>query len=305
MKKRVSISIVFALLILGNSLWSAGGPELLQNRQDITARQLQEMWNSYKYYDAVLGNIGAIYRAKLNNGVAPNRSILQGLAELTFAYLSEHPEVLDRPAEELVSDALKDLPRQVEEQKATWGKALEAAEAYFSQATPEHARAFFLALPDKYLPPIAFDQEILVIHIAFADGNFSLLEKNIDEGEPNAMDVGFRLINISDGANSEVLSHVLGGILLKHPRLFLDKIAFHLGNRSPKEFDGQLQYLLNPVAWWEIPEDDEDQTKYQALFKKNKELRIKALKSVENDDLENIRDRCLAILLAILEEIGN
>jgi len=307
MKKPILLFCASALVILVHSSWCAPGLGVPLNSQNTTGKELLRAFDRHDpdYHMMALLIIADIYGAKINNGIVPDSNIRQGLGEITYAYLLEHPDLLNRSAEELVVAALKGVSAQIEEQKALWGRALRDAEAYFLTPSPENAERFFLALPDKHLPPIAFDQEILVIDIAFADGNFSLLEKKIDEGEPNAMDVGFRLINISDGANSEILYHVLGGILLKHPRLFIDKIAFHLGNRSPKEFDGQLQYLLNPVAWWEIPEDDEDQTKYQALFKKNKELRIKALKSVENDDLENIRDRCLAILLAILEEIGN
>jgi len=262
--------------------------------QGIMARQLRSM-----NYDSALRMISEIYRVRINDGAAPDEELRIGLADIIWAYLDENPGSLDRPASEIITVALKNVPRQIEEQKALWGRALEAAEAYFSKATPENARALSQALPDRQLPRIAFNQERLVIYKAFADSSFSLLDQEFADGEPNAIDVGFRLINISDGGAAEALFHDLGEILLKHPRLFLEKVAAHLGNKSHEEFDRLLRSMLNPVAWWEMPENDDSETKYRALFEKNRELRIQALRSVKDVDLKDIRDSCLAVLGAI------
>ena len=304
MKKPILLFCASALVILVHSSWCAPGLGVPLNSQNTTGKELLRAFDRKDpdYHMMALLIIADIYGAKINNGISPDSSLRQGLGEITYAYLLEHPDLLNRSAEELVVAALKGVPAQIEEQKALWGRVLRDAEAYFLTPSPENAERFFLALPEARLPTIAFEQEHLVINAVFDEGKFSILEKRISEGEPNAVDVAFRLNNISDGIFSEELSYDIGEILPKNPRLFLQKVEAHWSHLSPDEFKGRLESVLHPVFWWEIPDDDDgDQTKYQALFKKNRELRIQALKSIKDEELINIRDRCLAIL----EDIKN
>jgi hypothetical protein len=295
MKKSRLIQAVFILLLFW-PLWHAD-LEAQGAGQGIMAGQLRSM-----DYDSALRMISEIYRVRINNGAAPGEELRIGLADLIWAYLDEHPGSLDRPAPELIAVALKNVPRQIEDQKALWGRALEAAEAYFSKATSENARALSQALPDRQLPRIAFDQEVLVVKIA--DRIFSsLLRPKMDEGEPNATDVGFRLINIADGGFGEMLFSALGEISAKHPRLFLEKAAAHLGSRSRDDLDRLLDFILtpDPFAWTEMPDDySENDPRALALVKKEAELRIQALKTVDARDLRTIRDHCLAVLEAVV-----
>jgi hypothetical protein len=295
MKKSRLIQAFFILLLFW-PLWHADLEAQGAGQGGIMARQLRSM-----NYDAVLRMISEIYRVRINDGTAPDEELRIGLADIIWAYLDENPGSLDRPASEIIAAALKNVPRQIEEQKALWGRALEAAEAYSLKATPENARALSQALPDRQLPRIAFDQEVLVVNIA--DGIFSsLVRPKMDEGEPNAMDVGFRMINIADGGFGEMLFSALGEISAKHPRLFLEKAAAHLGSKSRVDLDWLLASILtpNPFAWGEMPDDySEDDPRALALVKKEAELRIRTLKTVNDKDLRTIRDHCLAVLEAI------
>jgi hypothetical protein len=240
------------------------------------------------------------YQIHINNGKAPDRGFPVGLADYALDVLSKNPEYLDRPATALLTKAFEKIPGLIEEQNVIWNRAIKAAQEYYSAMSPERAKAFFEALPDDRLPRIAFAQVMLVSQVAFADPNMERLEEKFDEGELNAVDVGFRLIYISDGAASEWLFHALGEIVPKHPRLFLEKVAAHLGPKSREDSDWILDHiLLDLVAWGEIPEDDDEiGTKREAMEARERELRIKALKSVEDRALLALRDLCLAKLAA-------
>lgn len=300
MKRGAWAQAVFIFFfVLWNALWGVL-PEAQEAGQDITARQIRSLMSSGTGYAFALQSMSDFYRDRLNNGESPDEELRIGLGDLFSDYLSENPRYLDLQAAELFALAFKEVHSLIEEQKAIWSGALNAAKAYYSTMSPELAKAFFEALPDHRLPRLAFDQEVLVIRVASSDRNMSELKEKLEAGEPAAVNVGFRLIYISDGAFAEELFHVLGEILPKHPRLFLEKAAAHLGRKNREDSDWILDHLvLDLIAWWEMPEDDDEKgTKRLALEEKERELRIKALKSVEDDGLRTIRDRCLALLTA-------
>lgn len=270
--------------------------------RDITARQLQSLMGSPDGYNSALRLMSEFYRVQIN-GESPHEELRVGLGDLFLEFLTKNPEYLDRPASELLAITFEKVPGLIEAQKAMWARALNAANAYYSTLSPELAKAFFMALPDHQLPRLAFDKEMLVIRVAFGDANMTKLEEKFDEGEPNAMDVGFRLINISDGAAAEWLFHALGEILPKHPRLFLEKAAAHLDQKDRKESDRILGYILHPVGWWEIPENDPDNVKYKELRNARIDMRIKALKRVQDPQLRELRDRCILLLEKMRNEV--
>ncbi len=212
-----------------------------------------------------------------------------------MAYLIAHPDSQEQSIDQLVMEVLKNAPAQIEETKAFWINAYKAAEAFFLQPSPEKAELFYKALPDKRMPSLDFQGYVRLSYFVFGS-NFSILEKEmVERGEPLAVDVGFRLINISDGGAGESLVHALGEIVLKHPRLFLQKVLSHQGKTEPTVFY-LLGSILDPVAWWEMPEDDKGEVKYKELYESQRASRIKALETVDDPDLKAIRDRCIEIL---------
>ena len=288
--------LVFSVLRAGFAQ-EAASP---QNRAAITGADLLRMLrsNSGAETDRASSLIGEIYGPELNNGIIPDNETLYGLGRILMEYMTAHPASQGRSVEDLVKEVLKNAPMQIEEQKAFWNNTYKAAEAYFLHPSPENAEKLYRDLPDKRLPYLDPAGERRLIYLVFDleyGKNSYILEKRMAEGEPHAADVGFRLINISDGAAGEWLVHALGEILIEHPRLFLQKLLAHQGKTEPAVFE-LLDKILNPVAWWEMPEDDKNEEKYLALFNKNRERRMRALESVEDEDLREIRDRCLWIL---------
>jgi hypothetical protein len=289
------------ILVMSISLWgisqNVASP---QKSTDITADQLIRMlkYGNQVDYDFALSFIGGIYSKTINNGATPDRSTLIGLAEIIKVYASNPDRIWIGTAEGLVTEALKDAPTLIEKQKAFWANAYKAAEAYFAKPSPENAEKFFMALPDRPLPHMDSDGELRLINLVFdfvGSGmrkNFSILENKIKEGEPQAVDVGFRLINISDGLAGEEILFALGRIADKHPRLFLQKLRAHQGKTQPDVLE-LLSDILHPVAWWE---QQQDEAGYPELLKKRLKTRINALKSVEDSDLRELRDRCLKLL---------
>jgi hypothetical protein len=293
--------LVFALILVTSTLLGgfAQDAQSLQNSSNIKGAELLQMLRSGSgaEIDRASSLIGNIYGPRLNNGIIPDHETLYGLGRILMAYLTDHPESHGQPIDQLVMEVLKNAPAQIEETKAFWISAHKAAEAFFSQPSPENAELFYKALPDKRMPDLDFQGYVRLSGFVFDfASNFSILEKEMAErGEPHAVDVGFRLINISDGAAGELLVHALGEIVLKHPRLFLQKVLAHQGKTEPTVFY-LLGGILNPVAWWEMPEDDKGEAKYKELYDSERAARIKALETVSDPDLKAIRDRCIEIL---------
>jgi hypothetical protein len=292
--------LVVALILVASILQTgfAQDTQFHQNSANITGAELLRMLRSSSSggVNQASSLIGEIYGPKLNNGIIPDSETLYGLGRILMDYMTDHPASQARSVEQLVMEVLKDAPVQIEEIKAFWANAYKVAEAYFSQPSPENAKRLYMALPDKRLPSLDFKGMVRLIDLIFNFGShFSLLEKSMEDGDPLAIDVGFRLINISDGASGEAIVHAIGEILPKHPRLFLQKLLAHRFKTEPEVFE-LLKSILNPVGWWEIPEDDNDLVKYKELLSARLALRIKALESVNDPELKEIRDFCLGKL---------
>ncbi len=293
--------VLVVLFVVLNSLWSFSD-SAQKTAQDVTARQLRSLMASPGSYNSALRMMSEFYRAQIK-AETPDEGLRVGLGDLFLEFLTKNPEYLDRPASELLAKAFEKVPALIEGQKAMWTEALNAATEYYSTLSPELAKAFFMALPDHQLPRLAFDKEVLVGRVAFADENMKKLEGKFDEGEPNAVEVGFRLINISDGAAGEWLFHALGTILPNHPRLFLEKAVAHLDHGGREDPDRILEGILDPVGWWEIPENDPGHVKYKELRNARIDMRIKALKTVQDPQLRELRDRCVLLLEKMRNEI--
>ena len=287
------LPIVFVLSLHGISQTAIS----TQKSAKITGVELLKMLRSSSgaENDRASSIIGEIFGPKLNNGVIPDSETLYGLGRILMDYMTDHPASQGQSVEQLVMEVLRNAPAQIEETKAFWVNAHKAAVEYFLQPSPENAEQFFRALPDKRLPSLDFQGYVRLCDFVFGS-NFVILEKDMVEvGEPYAIDIGFRLINISDGGNAEMLIPVLGEITLKHPRLFLQKVLAHQSKTQPTVFKLLNDLVLPEVGWWEMTEE-ENPAKYKELLSTRRALRIKALEGVDDPDLREIRDRCLAIL---------
>jgi hypothetical protein len=246
------------------------------------------------------------YAKELNNGEVPDWGTVYRLSELMKNYMAGHASELGQPAKTLLISALKEAPSRIKDERVYWDKAKGAAEQYFSEPTPENAEQLFLSLPENSKQIISFldakGEDILRDFIFDFSGegrrrNLSILEKEIEAGEPYSVDVAFRLFNLTDGAYTESLCFILGELLVpNHPHLFLEKALIHEANIASTFFDPLECILRMDAEWGEIPEAGNDPEKYEQISQVRMERRIKAIESVADPRLKAIRDRCLSLL---------
>ena len=309
-------SHIFALILLSAISLQGIAQNIPSPQQstDITDRELFRMLRGGTYENSrALDYIGKIYSKNFNNGIVPERDTLWAFADIIEHFMFNPPgRKWDVPAEGLVIEALKEVAAQIKEQRPYWDNAYKAAESYFSQPSPDNAEKFCMALPDKRIPTFDYDGKVRLSELIFdfmgrklrisdppapdLRKNFSIIEKNMDQGEPYAVGIMFRLFNLSDGAVTETICFVLGELISKHPRLFLQKLLIHEAKTEQTAFNHSGCILRMVTEWGEIPEAGNDPVKYKEIYNARLARRIKALESVDDPDLKEIRDRCLSIL---------
>jgi hypothetical protein len=277
----------------------------------MTGDELYKLLNSPPERGAVYGRVDYFirdtYAVELNNGVVPDWRTVYRLEQLLKKYMNGHKSEWGQPAELIIINGLKEAPSQISKERAYWEKAIKAAGEYFGNPSPENAEELFLALPentnkiDDFLD--AEGEEMILNYIVdFSAGggrrHLSIIEKAIKAGEPHAVDVAFRLFSISDGAYTESLCFILGELLIpNHPRLFLQRAFIHQEDVGWKKFNDHIECILQMATeWGEIPEAGGDQAKYKQIYNDRIARRIKALESVDDPGLQDIRNQCLEIL---------
>lgn len=301
--KKVAFLLMSILLVLHpGQAGSAGSAEPTQDSQNISARKLVAMFYAGDgTLDRALALIGDIYASRYNNGIIPERETLYGLGQVVAAFIKAHPNKGDLVAEKVVTEALKGAKEQIRAQEVFWDTAYQAAEVYLSEPSAENGERLYQSLPDRRLPGLDFKGEVRLSRFFYGSpweggvDRLSFLVKRAEGGDAHALDIAVRLINISDGAFGEDLVHGLGTVIPVQPRLFLETLLSNRGKTEPPVVE-LLDSILEPVGWWEVPENDPDSMKLQKLRNGRIDIRIKALKSVEDPALRGLRDRCLSIL---------
>jgi hypothetical protein len=173
-----------------------------------------------------------------------------------------------------------------QDQSISWDNSLKTAKAYFNYPSTENALRFYNNLP-------AFNVEVAEIKdtknfldlVDYLDKNLPILSREMDISERNAVKVAFRLMNIADGTLAESLDAALGDFIRINPRMFLEELLSCPNREYIKEIGypvtlGGLYY----VGQWPQVE------KYEL------EMRVKALGTVKDSDLLEIRDVCIALI---------
>jgi hypothetical protein len=247
------------------------------------------------------------YAANLNNSVVPDWGTVYRLTVVLKKYLVEHKSEWSQPAETLIISGHREASLQISRERAYWEKGIKAASEYFEDPSPEHAKELFMALPRNRSEIDAFldaegEQRLLDYIMDFLRGgerrHLSILEREIEAGEPYAIDVAFRLFSITDGGYEESLCFILGELLVpNHPRLFLQRASIHNTDVGQSKFWDHLECILGMGAdWGEIPEAGGDPEKYKQIYNERIVRRIKALESVDDPDLIKLRDQCIVEL---------
>jgi hypothetical protein len=118
--------------------------------------------------------------------------------------------------------------------------------------------------------------------IDYIFNNFAILEEGAKAGDLDTINILVRLRRITDGANSEYISILLGKIIAVHPEVFLMSLKENLDNIT------RLDSLLCNLG-----------PKYvDKIYKQTEELerRYLALREVDNKSLAKVKDLALYIL---------
>lgn len=309
----MSSCLLVLILILSFPMSAIGNDtEPRQQETEVTVPELLKMLNSN--HARALEYIGRVYSKHLNSGVVPETSTLRILAIIVrkHIFLPGRSLKWDVPAEGWVIEVLKDIPRQLESQRILLEEAYKAAEGYFSQPSYANAKKLLKALPEQREFTLDFEGMQRLQNLIFdfigrklrvsdppdrgLRKNFSILEKGVAQGDPLAVDIMFRLLNISDGAITETICFVLGQSIPNHSRLFLQKALAYGAVEEPRAMSRIEWILVMVTQWGEIPEAGNSPEKFKEIYDSRLVERIKALESVDDPDLLDIRNRCLAIL---------
>lgn len=121
------------------------------------------------------------------------------------------------------------------------------------------------------------------------EADVAFLEKKVRAGNRAAVQAAFRLRVRSDGAVAEYGDWVLGSVIQRHPKLFLEELQ-HAGDFR------RLDSILGNLG-----PDYVDRIAAQAIVLK---ARTESLRKVKDPALREIRDRCVTELKALITQIS-
>ncbi len=162
----------------------------------------------------------------------------------------------------------------------TWNK-------YMGQPTHENAVKVYRQLPDKVMGKDLPDERLT--NKIFED--WDKIGKKISTGNKDAIQIGFKLFTIADGAFQEDLGIDLGRLIVINPKLFLQEL------RSHRHLIVSLEGLVGNYG-----EEFVDQKELQL---KETEKRIKSLETVNDSALASARTECLKELKDKSNRLGN
>ncbi|MGB8957563.1 MAG: hypothetical protein WCC00_00990 [Candidatus Aminicenantales bacterium] len=165
-----------------------------------------------------------------------------------------------------------------QEQSSDWDTLEMAARTYFNYPSTENARLFYLGLQK----PLRANMDRSNKLFDFVFKNLYVLARQIHEGDRNAVKLGFWLYNYSSGLYTMELDAMMADSIRSHPQLFLEELK-----ASPNA--QQIKRLGYPLCESRINSSDDQGAEHRYEL----EMRIKALESVTNDELVDLRDICL------------
>ncbi len=184
------------------------------------------------------------------------------------------------------------------ESSFNWKTLKAVAEAYYNNPSTENAHKFYLALPRQFIPVTKYREDGFepIVDFILEESNLIKLEKQIYASNRNAVKVAFLLFNLADGTSGEILELILGDLIPINPKLYLEELKAHKNTYFVKNIGPPLQNF----GWIDSNEELENRII----------LRIKALESVKDKELIEIRDessiyfRDMALFLAFNQEIS-
>lgn len=154
-------------------------------------------------------------------------------------------------------------------------RVLSAWEKYIYWPSPENAREIANTIPEKWIGITIDLSEI------FYDEDFKILEINMFSGEKEAIGVIYKMKNISDAAQHEMLNYELGYLIRINPRVFLRELV-----RNRRYVADIAEIIMNYGSF----APDNRAADYE------RRARIKALESVNEKEFSEIKEECLNVL---------
>ncbi|OGD15988.1 MAG: hypothetical protein A2W20_07640 [Candidatus Aminicenantes bacterium RBG_16_66_30] len=171
-------------------------------------------------------------------------------------------------------------------------------DAYESSPSKETARCLLAVIPEERAVSQIGNRKAVVIALI----NSIPIEKAIISGDALLAETAFRLLGyMQGGVVDEELRIMLGRFLTKRPEAFL-----RLLKNYHDLFATERDY---PIDMTEILEIVPDITsKEESRLRKREETRlfterIKALESVEDPELTDLRDACIRVIRAIINKL--
>jgi len=188
--------------------------------------------------------------------------------------------------------------KQKEGSSVNWDLVKQAMDAYESSPSKETARCLLAVIPEERAVSQIGNRKAVVIALI----NSIPIEKAIISGDALLAETAFRLLGyMQGGVVDEELRIMLGRFLTKRPEAFL-----RLLKNYHDLFATERDY---PIDMTEILEIVPDITsKEESRLRKREETRlfterIKALESVEDPELTDLRDACIRVIRAIINKL--
>lgn len=170
-----------------------------------------------------------------------------------------------------------------------WDRILDAYDRCIDYPSYDNAKALLAALPVDRLNEQRGDPDMVLLHMFSGDGYPILYEEAIS-GDRIAIEIHFRLLNITDGLYSEIVETTLGWLARDQPLVFLEILMTYKDTRHMKWHGYPVSFIgsghnTHPRA---------------ALFILEK--RIAALESVMDQKYAEIKEACIKQLRSAIDE---
>ncbi len=190
------------------------------------------------------------------------------------------------------------LMAEEQDQVIDWDSIAQATEVYFLDPSAENATNLYEALPKVQVRGKDRRGSFSVVYNQI-ENQLPLLSELVKKGNRNSVKIAVRLWTMADTVFAEELSAMLGQLIRVDPKLFLEEISDFPWPDDYGKFKVWLRqgYLVcDGVSLSPYGEKADD-----SAIREELELRIRALNTVTEKELVELRDICVT---AIKEELA-
>jgi hypothetical protein len=171
-----------------------------------------------------------------------------------------------------------------------WNKILSIAETYFVDPSVENAIQFLNCLPKS---PVDIAQEggDFIKASYFISARTPIFHDRAIKSDRNVVKIVVRLYAISDSSFTEALNDIMGDLIVADPKLFLEELIFYPG--SPNMHESLFEHIGRGYIVCNGARIYKDSYTGVAQTIREYGHRIKALETISDEDLLELRNECL------------